>query len=296
MRVLHALKSNPEDTVHIVKKSSEGEVSEDRLYVSEEEYWEKYYNHPDFSYEWNNGYLEEKPMTDYKGYLMYKWLLKLADEFLTVQPIAKMIGLEFGFRLALPRKKKSVRKPDLAIVLNDNPIMLHPDDQSYGGTFDMCIEALSYSKKKDILRDTVEKKKEYGSVRVREYFILDARKKKTAFYRLDEKGKYREISLTDGDVVCSEVLPGFCFRISDLYRQPSLEEMTEDDLYSSYVLPFHHKVRQNAELERQRAEYAESQLRSERLRAEQVELQLIAERQRAAMLADKLKQLGIYVE
>ncbi|MCP4109136.1 MAG: hypothetical protein GY749_27005, partial [Desulfobacteraceae bacterium] len=40
-------------------------VSEDGLAVSEDEYWEKYYEHPDFSYEWNNGYLEERPVSDY---------------------------------------------------------------------------------------------------------------------------------------------------------------------------------------------------------------------------------------
>ena len=266
------LERNYDDPVHIGEYE---ELSEDGLYVSEEEYWEKYYDHPDFSYEWNNGYLEEKPVTDYKGYLMYKWFLRLADEFLAVHPAAKMIGLKFGFRLALPRKKKSVRKPDLAIVLNDNPIILHPDDQSYKGTFDMCIESLSYSKPGEIRRDTVEKKKEYENVRVREYYILDARGKKTAFYRLDEKNKYREISPVAEGIIESQVLPGFRFRISDLYCQPPLEEMADDDLYSSFVLPFHQKVKRIAEEERLRAEQAEH---------------------RAAMLADKLRQLGIAVE
>jgi len=261
---------------------TETDLSEHGRYVSEEEYWEKYYHHPDFSYEWNNGYLEEKPMPDPKSYLMYKWFLRIADHFLTVNPIAQMIGLEFGFRLALSRKRKSVRKPDLAIVLNDNPVMLHPDDQSYKGTFDICIESLSYSKPKEIKRDTVDKKKEYQRVSVREYYILDARMKKTAFYRLDEKGKYREICLADGDVVRSEVLPGFRFRISDLYRQPSLEEMTDDDLYSSFVLPFHQKIKQ-------RAEQAEMLAESERQRAEQAEM-------KAARLEAKLRELGISLE
>ncbi|MCP4350602.1 MAG: hypothetical protein GY795_34475, partial [Desulfobacterales bacterium] len=31
--------------------------SEDGLAVSEEEYWEKYYEHPYFNYEWNDGVL-----------------------------------------------------------------------------------------------------------------------------------------------------------------------------------------------------------------------------------------------
>ncbi len=275
---------------------TERDISEHGRYVSEEEYWEKYYHHPDFSYEWNNGYLEEKPMTDFKGSEVYQWFLVLLRQFLKEFPIAKMIGLEFGFRLALSRKRKSVRKPDLAIVLNDNPVMLHPDDQSYKGTFDICIESLSYSKPKEIRRDTVEKKKEYESVSVREYYILDARMKKTAFYRLDEKGKYREICLTDGDVICSEVLPGFRFRISDLYRQPSLEEMTDDDLYNSFILPFHQKVKQKAELaeqlaasEWQRAEAAEQLAASERQRAEQAEM-------KAARLEQKLRELGISLE
>ena len=307
MTTYQMLERGYDDPVHIGEYDK---ASEDGLYVSEEEYWEKYYSHPDFSYEWNNGYLEEKPVPDPKSYLMYKWFLSITEHFLTANPIAQMMGLEFGFRLKLPRKRKSVRKPDLSVVCNDNPIILHPDDQSYGGTFDMCIESLSYSKPGEIRRDTVEKKKEYENVRVMEYYILDARGKKTAFYRLDGKNKYREISPADGDVVCSEVLPGFRFRISDLYCQPPLEEMADDDLYSGFVLPFHQKVKQKAEqaekkaeLERRKAESekrkalrAEKKAEQERQRAEQIGLQLIAERHRAAMLADKLRQLGIAVD
>jgi Uma2 family endonuclease len=301
MRVLHALKYNPEYSVHI--GDEKGEVSEDRLYVSEEEYWEKYYNHPDFSYEWNNGYLEEKPMTDYKGSEAYQWFLVLLRQFLEIFPIAKMVGLEFGFRLALPREKRYVRKPDLAVVLNDNPVMLHSDDQSYKGTFDICIESLSYSTLKEIKRDTVDKKKEYQGVGVREYYILDARGIETAFYHKNRKGKYQKTEPEKGEIIRSEVLPGFQFRIKDLYKQPSLEKLTEDEVYQGYVLPFHQKVKQKAESERQRAEQISLQLIAEHQRAEQVSLQLIAERQRAeqaehraALLADKLKLLGISVE
>ena len=34
-------------------------------YISEDIYWEKYYDFPDISYEWNNGLLEEIPPTNY---------------------------------------------------------------------------------------------------------------------------------------------------------------------------------------------------------------------------------------
>jgi Uma2 family endonuclease len=300
MQTLHALKYAPEDTAYIGYEEA-SEKSEDGLYVSEEEYWKKYYDNPDFSYEWNNGYLEEKPMTDFKGSKVYQWFLVLLHQFLENFPIAKMTGLEFGFRLALPGKT-TVRKPDLAVVLNSNPMILGDSDFSYRGTFDMCIESLSYSRLREIKRDTVEKKKEYQNIGIREYYILDARGLETAFYHLNNRGKYQKIRAVN-DVIHSQVLPGFQFRISDLYAQPFQEKMAEDALYNSFVMPFHQKLKHIAELERKKAESekrkalkAEKKAEQERRRADQISLQLIAEQQRAALLADKLKQLGISVE
>ncbi|MCP4110502.1 MAG: hypothetical protein GY749_34100 [Desulfobacteraceae bacterium] len=63
--------------------------SEDGLAVSEEEYWEKYYEHDDIIYEWNNGYLEEKPVSDYQGYLTYDWLYTVLRHYLMVYPIGE---------------------------------------------------------------------------------------------------------------------------------------------------------------------------------------------------------------
>jgi len=272
MKTLHALSRTREeyrDTGFI----AEEEVSEDGLFVSEEEYWENYYNHPDFNYEWNNGYLEEKPVTDFKGSEVCQWFLVLLRQFLHEFPIAKMIGLEFGFRLAFPRKT-GIRKPDLAVVLNTNPIILGDTEFSYKGTFDICIESLSYSKPKEIKRDTVEKKKEYEGIGVREYYILDARNIETAFYRLNQKGKYQKIKPSRKEIIQSEVLPGFQFRVSDLYRQPSLEEMAEDEIYQGYILPFYKDIKH-------RAEYAEQQLTEERRKSE--------------FLAAKLRELGVAV-
>ncbi len=318
MRTLHALKYNPEDTFHIGYKKTEaaGEVSEDGLYVSEEEYWEKYYHHPDFNYEWKNGYLEEKPMADVKSSIVYDWFSDILKCYLSAYPVGTTVNPEIGFRLELPGDV-SIRKPDRAVVLHDNPVMLHLTDCNFDGIFDLCIESLSYSEKKEIIRDTVEKKEEYAGVGVKEYYILDAREKETAFYRLNRKGKYSKIKPVKKDIIRSEVLPGFQFRIKDLYRQPSLEELTEDEVYQGYVLPFHQKVKQKAESEhkraeseKQKAELSEKKAELERKRAEsekrkalqsekkvkQVSLQLIAEQQRAALLADKLKQLGISIE
>ncbi len=314
MQTLEMLRRNDAEPVYIPEAEEEFSDSGDGRFVSEEEYWENYYIHPYSSYEWNSGFLEEKPMTDYKGWLVYDWFWRTLSHFLSVHPLAKTMGLDFGFSLSLPRKRKSVRKPDLSVIRNDNPILLHPDDQSYRGTLDMCIESLSYSRKSEILRDTVVKKKEYQNVRVREYFILDARMLKTAFYRLDDRGKYREIVPENGDIIHSEVLPGFRFRISDLLKQPCLEEMAHDELYQDWILPFYQKSRQEtekerlraekerlraekaekkAERERRRADQSERKAEEERRRAEQSELKAEEERLKAARLALKLRELGI---
>jgi Uma2 family endonuclease len=187
--------------------------SKAELRVSEEEYWAKYYSHPDFSYEWNNGILEEKPMADYRSSKMYRWFFLLLNEYLKAYSIAKLVCLDIGFRLALP-DKTSIRKPDLAVILDANPINIADDDCTYKGIFDLCIEFLSDSTPKESRRDTVVKKGEYCQAGVSEYFILDRKGLQTAFYRLTDRGVYAPLP-HPGGIVRSEVLAGLQFRAAD---------------------------------------------------------------------------------
>ncbi len=255
-------------------------TSEDGKVVSEAVYWEQYYEHPDVSYEWNNGILEVKPMSDYLNYSVYDWFGRLLGQFLQVHPIARTIGLETGFRLAMS-KKTTIRKPDLGIVLNSNPTPLKDKDRSYHGVFDMCIESLSDSSKKERDRDLVIKKGEYAAIGVREYYILADNPKYTAFYRLNNQGIYEPIDSVAG-VIYSKVLVGLQFRRSDLWRKPGLIELAKDDVYQGYVLPEY-------QAERQRAE-------QERLRADKEQYEKEQERQRAERYAAKLTALGISLE
>ncbi|MCP4344850.1 MAG: Uma2 family endonuclease, partial [Desulfobacterales bacterium] len=286
-----------------------------------------YYEHPYFSYEWNDGVLEEVPVSDREGFLQYKWFLTLADNFLTVFPEGEMFGLEIGFRLRLPRKT-SIRKPDLAVVLNSNPAVFRMRDRTYSGTADMCIEVVSDSSAEQVRRDTVVKKLEYDIIGVGEYYILDPKGNETAFFRRGRAGRYVKIKPAKGGIIKSGILPGFQFRISDLYSRPSLENMSGDAVYSRFALPFYQaekqraereeqraeqekqraeqekqraeREEQRAEQEKQRAEQLEKQLNLEKEhteqethRAEQLENQLYLEKQRAERLAEKLKSLGI---
>ncbi len=140
-----------------------GVVCSPPKFVTEVEYWEKYYDYPDVTYEWNNGYLEERPVSDYATYQTYEWFWELLEHYLTTQPIAKTVGLGIGFRLAL-LQKTVVRRPDLGIILNSNSVPILPKDRCYKGTFDLCIEAVSDSTQADIERDTKDKKTEYAII------------------------------------------------------------------------------------------------------------------------------------
>ncbi|QQO53792.1 MAG: Uma2 family endonuclease [Thiohalocapsa sp. PB-PSB1] len=215
--------------------------------VTEDQYWRDYYLQSDIQYEWNNGLLEEKPVSDYQTFLIYHWLTRLLDHFLKTRPIAKLVGLDMGFRLALPTGTV-IRKPDLAVVHNDNPSVLLPLDCSYHGVYDLCIEALSDKARSGILRDTVQKKAEYQAGGVPEYYILHQAIEHQFFYTRNARGLYVPIQAVDG-VIRSQVLPGFQFRIADLCSLPEDEALRDDPVYADFVLPAWREDRLRAEAE-----------------------------------------------
>ena len=266
-------------------------------FVSEQDYWTYYYE-AETPYEWNDGRLEVKPVSDYLTYVVYDWVRTLLRAFLETHPIADTTGLEFGFRMALPGKTV-IRKPDLGIVRHDNSVPLRPLDRSFHGVFDLCIEALSESTPQEIQRDTVTKKGEYRQGGVPEYYILHRDLSRCAFYARGPGGHYRPIPIRDG-VLHSRVLPGFRFRLQDLMKRPGLEAMIEDPVYQDFVLPVWQADRQRAEAEwqraeaeRQRAETALSEKEAERQRAEVALSEKEAERQRVARLVEQLRALGV---
>ncbi len=259
----------PPQRIWPILRADETLIRDVGTYVAEEEYWQTYYDLGDLRYEWNNGFLEAKPLTDYVKYLMYSWLVDLLKDFLHVYPVARMIGLEMGFRLVLPHKV-TIRKPDLGVVLNSNPVPLGDKDRTYGGIFDLCIESLSDSSQWEIDRDTIVKKAEYAEAGVREYYILDDQKTETAFYQLNAQGHYVPLLADANGVIHSVILPGFQFRVEDLYRQPLPPDMIADPLYSAFVSPYY---------------------RAERERAEQAELELLHKNQELARKEQEIAEL-----
>ena len=218
--------------------------------VTLEEYWEKWYENPypdlDVSYEWNNGILEAKPLPNAPQIDLYNWFLALLRCNLETFDHASLINLETGFILKIEDEsdpsgeRVQVRKPDIGVILNSNPVSWGALDQRhFAGVCDMVVEAVSDSTQVEVLRDTEEKKRDYALGGVKEYYILDpeAEGERMRFYALASDGEYEEIPPDADGVIRSNVLSGLQFRQDDLHRRPRLVALALDDVYAEYVLP-----------------------------------------------------------
>lgn len=254
--------------------------SEAGKYVSEAVYWEHYYEHPYFNYEWNNGVLEEVPVSNVIQFTLYKWFLILLDNYLLTYPIATFVALEMGFKLQRESGKTSIRKPDIGLVMHHNPIPLGDLEHTYKGTFDLCIESLSSSTKREIERDTVQKKGEYAQAGVREYYILDPEDEHMAFYYLTAWGTYRPILPTADGIIRSRVLPGFQFRYNDLQDRPAPIDMANDPIYQGFMLPEHQRLQERVDRAEQKLvqhqREADQQLEAKQIEIDQLRAQLKA--------------------
>jgi hypothetical protein len=268
----------------IAEYPAEAAVADRTGFVSEDDYWRHYYLDADRPYEWNNGRLEEKPVSDQGTYLVYLWFVELLRHYLREHPLGQLAALEMGFRLALP-DRTVIRRPDLGLVLAANPAPLLPLDRSYHGIFDLCVEALSDEDRASIVRDLVTKKAEYAAAGVPEYYILHRTDGQLGFFSLNPSGRYQPIAPVDG-VIQSRVLPGFQFRIDDLQRQPEPDQLLDDPVYP-FVLPGWREADRRAAAAEAQAAAAEAKAAAEAERAAAEVERAAAEAARAAKEAER---------
>lgn len=253
----------------------------DGMAVSEEDYWRDYADWPDVTCEWHDGRLEIKGVSDWATILVFQWFTGLICYYLDSHGGGQLTNQELGFSFTLARQgteRRSIRRPDTAVILPGNPLWLQPRDRCYRGIFDLCLEALSDSDPQQKARDQVIKYREYAQVGVPEYYILAADLADCAFYRRNPQGLYQPILPDQEGVMASKALPGLRWRWSDLTRQPALEALLADPVYRDYVLP---------EFSQARADRAAALLR-----AEQATRRVEQEAARAERLAERLRQLG----
>ncbi len=261
--------------------------------VSLEEYWEKWYENPypdiDVSYEWNNGILEAKPLANAPQIELGFWFLFLLGQYLFSRDIAQLINLETGFVLTMEDVtepsgiRKAVRKPDIGIILNSNPVPWgRVDQRSFAGVCDGVVEFISDSTQVEVRRDTEEKRRDYALAGVQEYYILDPTGEHMHFFHRTPDRQYEEIQPDAEGVIRSQLLPGFQCRHSDLYELRALEELALDEVYQGFVLP---KYQESLAARQQAEQRAETEATARQLAEQRAETEATA-RQHAEQRAE----------
>ena len=157
-----------------------------------------------------------RPLPNKPQLNLYNWFLDLLRRYLETHEIADLINLETGFLLTISDpaepsgQRAAVRKPDIGVILNSNPVSWGSIDQRhFAGVCDMVVEALSDSTQAEAERDTEEKRRDYALAGVKEYYILDPNGDHMHFYLLvPQKKATRKFPPTPKTLSAQRLYPG----------------------------------------------------------------------------------------
>lgn len=182
-------------------------VTSETVYVTAEDYLEKY---ADKHVEWVNGEIfEMAPIEDTHNSLSgYLYMLILG--YLEMNPIGIVRYDPFVMRL---ETMKAYRQPDLQIILGDN--LKNYTKTAMLGAADICIEVVSVA---SVITDYDIKFGEYEKGGVREYWIVDPRRRVVNFHRLNEHSFYEAIN-TPNNHYTTPLLPQFVLDTAILWRE-----------------------------------------------------------------------------
>ena len=109
----------------------------------------------------------------------------------------------------------SGREPDLFFVAAPHRDRLK--ETYMDGPADLVVEIVSPESR---LRDRGEKYAEYELGGVREYWIIDPELRRSDFYHLDPRGRYRLVEPDAGGRYASAVIPGLWLQVEWLWQEP----------------------------------------------------------------------------
>lgn len=174
--------------------------------VSAEDFSNNYEGH----YEWVQGYVIKMSPVSLVHDRLVEYIRTLLKAYFSLQKIGTVVGDPFTMRLD---EIKSQRQPDLQIILEANAGNL--TDKAMVGAADICVEVVSEGSTK---ADYGEKLIEYEAGGVREYWIVDPRRKAAYFHRLNADGIYNpELTNNDGEY-STPLLPGLRLHVSTLWQ------------------------------------------------------------------------------
>lgn len=133
-------------------------------------------------YEWVEGDIVKMPPITEEHEVLAIFLRNVFDAYFAITLLGVARNAPFAMRL----DPKSVREPDVMVILNDS--LDRKTRTALHGPADICIEIVS---QESTARDYGEKFEEYEAGGVKEYWILDTLRHVATFHRLDEEtGRY----------------------------------------------------------------------------------------------------------
>ena len=141
---------------------------------------------------------------------LYSYLRKLFEAYFALNPIAFVRAEPWVMKLSARG-----REPDLMVIMNDNP---HPIHKTFiEGPADIVVEIISPGTEST---DMGDKFVEYEQGGVREYWIVDHRRKRTFFYRRNEEGLFILQAEGDDGNYTTPLLIKFKLHVPTLWQSP----------------------------------------------------------------------------
>jgi Uma2 family endonuclease len=141
---------------------------------------------------------------------LFMWLGGLLADFVEARDLGEVFGSRVAFRL----EERQSPEPDIAVVLTEH--LGRVQRGHVEGPPDLAVEIVSPD---SVDRDYEQKRKQYQSAGVPEYWIVDELEQRVTLLQLGARKRYREVRPKKG-VLTSKVLPGFWLRLDWLWQEP----------------------------------------------------------------------------
>jgi Uma2 family endonuclease len=150
-----------------------------------------------------------------------RFLVGILQFFVESKNLGEILPAPFQLKFDF---QDSSRQPDLMFVSNANASKVKK--QFVQGTADLIIEIISPESR---TRDKGDKFYEYEQAGVKEFWLIDADRKRAEFYTLGDDGFFNFI-LAENGVYASKVLPGMNLKVDWLWQEklPTLMEVLKD--------------------------------------------------------------------
>ncbi|QDT68532.1 hypothetical protein MalM25_14550 [Planctomycetes bacterium MalM25] len=165
------------------------------------------------------GKIEVLPVPTRLHQLLSKYLFLALDHFVEMSGLGEVHFS--GLRLRI--RTGQIREPDVLFLSNER--MHLAKNKAFDGA-DLCMEVVSGSEE-DRRRDYIDKRKDYASRGVAEYWIVDPTERQVLVYRLNGEEYVEASRCSQGDVATSVLLSGFTVSVDGLFAV--IDQITQDD-------------------------------------------------------------------